>query len=151
MNPEQQQAYLTEVYQKVFKDKETGSDAEIAQKIEAKVARYFAPVYEQWSNNLHYNYEAFIGHVSEVNSRSDADFAIEFLSFARRGEAQVVTVRTVVTDTASGDFLSGVVSSWAFNEQQKMLWCKETLFDTRETDGYGEDQDPRDWPYDVKL
>jgi len=146
-----QQAYITEVYQQVFKNKETGSESEIKSKIEAKVSKYFAPVYEQWSNNIHYTYESFLSHVNEVNSRSDADFAIEFLSCTVQGDSNIVVVRTVVADTASNAFLSGVLSTWAFTKDRKMLWCKEVLFDTIESDTCGESQDPKNWKPDVTV
>lgn len=151
MNKGDQQAYITEVYQKVFKDKETGSKSEIKSKIEAKVSKYFAPVYEQWSNNIHYTYNDFLCHVNEVNARGDADFAVEFLSSNVQGQANLVVVRTVVTDSSTGDFLSGVMSTWAFTNDCKMIWCKEVLFAALESDDCGDNQDPRKWQWDVKV
>lgn len=151
MNYKEQQAYIAQVYERVFKHQETGTEEEITKKIAAKVSHFFAPKYEQWSNNIYYDYQAFLKHVGEVNTRSSADFSVAFLSSTRQEQTNIVTVRCVVTDSATGDFLSGVVSAWAFTDHKKMIWCKEVLFDTLASDDCGESQDPTSWEADVKV
>jgi len=145
------QKFVAQVYQKVFKEKVTGTDEEIKEGIKRKVAQFFSPQYQQWSNNTHYVYDTFLCHVEEVNSRSDANFAISFLDGRSEGNLQTVTTRVIVTDSVTNEFLSGVISVWTFDNDLKMLSCREVLFSEMDSDDCGESQDPGNWDYDVMI
>jgi len=155
MNSQQQRAFIAEVYQKVYKDQVSGTDAEIEAAIETKKKKYFAPDYEQWSNYTYYNFSIYSCHLEEVNARSEANFALKFLSQTiNELGLNEVTSRAVITDAATGDFLSGVISCWTFSDDRKMISCRETLFDPPTDDSQpdcGENQDPTKWGADVRI
>lgn len=156
---EQQNRFIAQVYEIVFKRKETGSDEEIAAKILAKVSQFFTSDYRQDSNDVAFDYNQFVCHVGDVNSRPDANFAIQFLanSTSKDGLNQVIT-RTVVTDAASGKGLSIVLSCWEFNNEPKLVRNRETLSDPSdptssdyEADPCGSLVDPTKWVADVNV
>ena len=86
-----------------------------------------------------------------MNSRSDANFAISFLDGRSEGNLQTVTTRVIVTDSVTNEFLSGVISVWTFDNDLKMLSCREVLFSEMDSDDCGESQDPGNWDYDVMI
>lgn len=151
MNVESQNQYLASVYRDVFQKQETGSTEEIDAKIREKVARFFAPSYQQTSNTLAYNYETFICHLKQVNARGAANFFIKFVSHQASNGKNEVLVRTVVTSQDDGTFESGVLSLWTFNDDGKMTNCLESLFSVSDDDGCGNNEDPTKWGYDIKV
>lgn len=151
MNIESQKQYLTSVYRDVFQKQETGSVEEIDTKIRKKVGDFFAPTYQQTSNTLSYNYETFICHLKQVNSRGEANFAIKFLSHETGNGQNRVLVRVVVTSQEDHSFESGVLSYWTFSDNGKLQSCFESLFSISDDDGCGDNEDPTTWKYDVKV
>ena len=90
-------------------------------------------------------------HLEDVNSRGDANFAIEFLGSGENRSGDYVVTRTVVTDSASGDFESCVLSYWVIGQDKKLASCKEVLIGTLDSESCGDNQDPRDWPSVVTV
>ena len=159
LSTEQQNRFIAQVYEIVFKRKETGSDEEVAVKIRSKVSQFFSSDYRQDSNDVTFDYDQFVCHVGDVNSRSDANFGIQFLAngTSKDGLNQVVT-RTVVTDAASGKALSIVLSCWEFNDEPKLVRNRETLADPSdpsspdyEADPCGSLVDAAEWVADVEI
>lgn len=152
MTETQQNNFVTQVYKVLFQQQETGTEQEIKDKIKAKAGQILDPGYTQRSNTLYYDYEAFLCHLYQVNSRSMASFAISFLLNQRLsdGSNQVLS-RTVVSSQEDQTFESGVVSLWTFSDEGKLISCRETLFDISDADGCGVVENPMDWTADVRI
>lgn len=156
---EAQKAFITQIYEIVFQRKETGTESEIARKIEEKVGAFFDRSYRQDSNDVSLDFDQFRCHVADVNSRPDANFAIEFLVTAARPDGlNQVVVRVAVIDAATGKAISGVISCWEFNDEPKMVRCREMLADPANPDDPDYQPDPcgtlvsmTDWPTDVLV